>query len=455
MGSWQTYLDSHRDGAIEDLVDFLRIPSISALPQHADDVIAAANWVAERLAQAGMEHTAVMPTGGHPVVYADWLHAPDAPTIMIYGHFDVQPVDPIDEWEHPPFEPAIDGDRIYARGASDDKGNLLAPILALEAMLCAKGALPLNVKCLFEGQEEIGSPQLGTFVEAHASMLACDAILNADAGQFSATQPAMGMALRGLCALQIDLDGPNSDLHSGSYGGAVQNPIHALIKLLDAMRGDDGRILVEGFYDDVLPLTPKDRQDIAAVPWDEQAYMDDLGVDALWGESGFTPRERAWGRPTLEINGITGGFQGEGTKTVLPRKASCKITCRLVSDQDGEKVVEAITAFVHAHCPPGVRATVTSFGSGAKPYHVPSDLPVVRTISEVLREMYGRDPLYTRNGGSIGTCAILLDVLGAYTISFGFGLPDERYHAPNEFYRLSSFFRGQTAYCMALEALGA
>jgi len=453
MGSWQGYLDAHRDGAIEDLVDFLRIPSISALPQHADDVITAANWVAERLAQAGMEHTAVMPTGGHPVVYADWLHAEDAPTIMIYGHFDVQPVDPVNEWEHPPFEPTIEGDRVYARGASDDKGNLLAPILALEAMLTSEGALPVNVKCLFEGQEEIGSPQLGTFVEAHASLLACDAILNADAGQFSATQPAMGMALRGLCGVQIDVDGPNSDLHSGSYGGAVQNPIHALVDLLDAMRDEDGRVLVEGFYDDVLPLTPKDRRDIAAVPWDEQTYMDDLGVDALWGESGFTPRERAWARPTLEINGITGGFQGEGTKTVLPRTASCKITCRLVSDQDGEKIIEAITSFVQAHCPPGVRATVTSFGSGAKPYHVPNDLPVVQTLAGVLCEMYGREPFYTRSGGSIGTCAILLDVLGAYTISFGFGLPDERYHAPNEFYRLSSFFRGQTAYCMALETL--
>ena len=455
MRSWQTYLDTHHDDAIEDLLDFLRIPSISALPQHTDDVIAAANWVAERLAQAGMEHTTVMPTGGHPVVYADWLHAGDAPTIMVYGHFDVQPVDPVDEWEHPPFEPTIDGDRIYARGASDDKGNLLAPILALEAMLASEGALPVNVKCLFEGQEEIGSPQLGTLVEAHASLLACDAILNADAGQFSPTQPAMGMALRGLCGVQIDVDGPNSDLHSGSYGGAVQNPIHALVNLLDAMRGDDGRILIEGFYDDVLPLTPDDRRDIAAVPWDEQRYIEDLGVDALWGESGFTPRERTWARPTLEINGITGGFQGKGTKTVLPRTASCKITCRLVSDQDGAKIVEAITAFVQAHCPPGVRATVTSFGSGAKPYHVPSDLPVVQTIARVLREMYGREPLYTRSGGSIGTCAILLDVLGAYTISFGFGLPDERYHAPNEFYRLSSFFRGQTAYCVALQALGA
>jgi len=455
MRSWQTYLDTHHDDAIEDLLDFLRIPSISALPQHTDDVIAAANWVAERLAQAGMEHTTVMPTGGHPVVYADWLHAGDAPTIMVYGHFDVQPVDPVDEWEHPPFEPTIDGDRIYARGASDDKGNLLAPILALEAMLASEGALPVNVKCLFEGQEEIGSPQLGTLVEAHASLLACDAILNADAGQFSPTQPAMGMALRGLCGVQIDVDGPNSDLHSGSYGGAVQNPIHALVNLLDAMRGDDGRILIEGFYDDVLPLTPDDRRDIAAVPWDEQRYIEDLGVDALWGESGFTPRERTWARPTLEINGITGGFQGKGTKTVLPRTASCKITCRLVSDQDGEKIVQAITAFVQRHCPPGVRATVTSFGSGAKPYHVPSDLPVVQTIARVLREMYGREPLYTRSGGSIGTCAILLDVLGAYTISFGFGLPDERYHAPNEFYRLSSFFRGQTAYCVALQALGA
>ena len=294
---------------------------------------------------------------------------------------------------------------------------------------------------------------MGAFIAVHKELLACDLILNADAGQWSGTHPAMGMALKGLCALQVDLDGPNSDLHSGSYGGAVQNPIHALVKLLDAMRGDDGRVLVEGFYDDVVPLTPRDREEIAAVPWDKARYMADLGVDALWGESGYTPRERAWARPTLEINGISGGFQGAGTKTVLPRKASAKITCRLVSDQDGDKIIEAISAFVQAHCPPGVRATVTSFGSGAEPYHLPSDLPAVQTISDMLEAMYGKPPYYTRSGGSIAICGMLLEMLGAYTVTLGFGLPDERYHAPNEFYRLSSFFKGQSAYCLALQAL--
>ena len=454
MSDWQTYLRDNDERSVGELCEFLRMPSISALPQHADDVAKAAQWTAGRLGRAGLENVAVLPTGGHPVVYADWLHAPAKPTVLIYGHFDVQPVDPIEEWHHPPFEPCIEDHRLYARGASDDKGNMLAPILALEALLATEGELPLNIKCLFEGQEEIGSPQLAPFVVEHKELLSCDFCLNADAGQWRETEPAMGMGLRGICAVQIDIEGPNSDLHSGTFGGAVQNPIHAMVQLLDDMRGRDGRILVDGFYDDVAPLKAQERRQIATVPFDEQEYMAEIGVPALWGEKGYTSRERIWARPTLEVNGIWGGFQGQGSKTVLPREAHAKITCRLVPNQDAEKIIAAIVSFANAHCPPGARLTARSLGAGARPYLVPEEHPANRVVAEVLEQLYGRKPYHVRSGGSIAICGILLDVLGVYTISLGFGLHDEHFHAPNEFFRLSSFRRGQVAYCLALKALG-
>ena len=312
MSTWQTYLDDNASRYLDELLDFLRIPSISALPEHIPDVQRAAEWVAARMRAAGIEEVRILPTGGHPVVYGEWLHAPDKPTVMIYGHFDTQPVDPLDLWTHPPFEPTIEGDRLYARGATDDKGNLLAPILAIEALLKTECALPLNVKFFFEGQEEIGSPQLPAFVAGHKELLACDLILSADGGQFSETEPALQVGLRGICALQIDVRGPTRDLHSGGFGGAVQNPIHALAHLLDSMRNPEGKIMVEGFYDAIPPLTEDERTRIAAVPYDEAAYKEDLGVADLYGEPGYSTRERTWVRPTLEVNGIWGGFQGEG-----------------------------------------------------------------------------------------------------------------------------------------------
>lgn len=312
MSTWQTYLDDNASRYLDELLDFLRIPSISALPEHIPDVQRAAEWVAARMRAAGIEEVRILPTGGHPVVYGEWLHAPDKPTVMIYGHFDTQPVDPLDLWTHPPFEPTIEGDRLYARGATDDKGNLLAPILAIEALLKTECALPLNVKFFFEGQEEIGSPQLPDFVAGHKELLACDLILSADGGQFSETEPALQVGLRGICALQIDVRGPTRDLHSGGFGGAVQNPIHALAHLLDSMRNPEGKIMVEGFYDAIPPLTEDERTRIAAVPYDEAAYKEDLGVADLYGEPGYSTRERTWVRPTLEVNGIWGGFQGEG-----------------------------------------------------------------------------------------------------------------------------------------------
>ena len=452
--TWADYLEQNYDRFQDEMLDFLRIPSISALSENAGAVQHAAEWVASRLTAAGIEHAQVLPTEGHPVVYGDWLHAEGKPTVMIYGHFDTQPVDPLDLWETPPFEPTIRNGRVYARGASDDKGNMLVPILATEALLKTEGRLPVNLKFFFEGQEEIGSPYIPPFVAAHRDLLACDLVLSADGGQHSETEPSILVGLKGACALQFDVQGAHGDLHSGMYGGVVQNPIHALVQLLDSMRGEDGTILVEGFYDDVVPLSDDDRRRIAEVPFDEAAYKAELGVDELWGESGYTPRERAWGRPTLEINGIWGGFQGEGVKTVLPNQAHAKITCRLVANQDPAKIVELIRAHVETHTPPGVRVAVQRLPFTGYPYLIPADHPGNQAAHAVLEELYGRPPYYVRTGGSIPVCSLFLRELGAYTVGFGFGLPDEQLHAPNEFWRLASFRRGQQAYCTLLQRLG-
>jgi acetylornithine deacetylase/succinyl-diaminopimelate desuccinylase-like protein len=454
MTTWQSYLDTNQDRFLAELLDFLHIPSISALPEHAPDVARAGEWVADRLRAAGVEGVRILPTGGHPVVYGEWLHAEGKPTVLIYGHFDTQPADPLELWTNPPFEPTVHDGRVYARGATDDKGNMFAPILAVEALLNSEGALPLNVKFIFEGQEEIGSPQIPDFVAAHRDLLACDLALSADGGQWSETEPNTLIGLRGGCGVQIDVIGASSDLHSGVYGGAVQNPIHALVMILNSLRGADGRILVEGFYDSVAPLSDAERVQMAQAPFDVETYMEELGVEDLFGEAGYTPRERTWARPTLEINGIWGGFQGDGVKTVLPNAAHAKITCRLVPGQDPNRIPTLIAAHVERNTPPGVRATTTRLGFAAFPYLMPADHPGNQAASAVLEALYGRPPYVVRTGGSIPICNIIREQLGAYTVNFAFGLDDERIHAPNEFFRLSSFTRGQTAYCALLHRLG-
>jgi acetylornithine deacetylase/succinyl-diaminopimelate desuccinylase-like protein len=453
MPGWQQYLDDNRARFLDELFDYLRIPSVSSLSQHADDVMRAAEWVAGRLNAAGIENVEVMPTGGHPVVYGDWLHAPDAPTVLIYGHFDVQPADPFDLWTTPPFEPEIRNGRIYARGASDDKGNSLIPILAAEALLETTGRLPINVKFLFEGQEEIGSPQLPKFMKEHRERLVSDLVISADGGQYSEERPGLYVGYRGVCALQVDVTGPDRDLHSGLCGGAVQNPIHALAKILESMHGGDGRVTVDGFYDSVVPVSESDRRQISEVPHDDEAYKRWVGVEELFGEAGYTTIERTWARPTLEVNGIWGGFQGEGLKTVLPSEAHAKITCRLVPDQDPALVVDAITRHISNHTPPGVRVGVAPHAAGARPYFMPFDHPGNRAAAEVLTEIYGTPPYYLRSGGSIPICSLFRDVLGVSSLSFAFALEDEDIHSPNEFFRRASFDKGQRAYAMLLEKL--
>jgi len=456
MQPWQNYLADHKDAALADLVEFLRIPSISAQKEHQADIVRAAEWVADRLRRAGIESVQVLPTAGHPVVYGEWLHAPGKPVVAIYGHYDVQPVDPVSLWTSPPFEPVVRDGRIYARGSGDDKGNMLIPILVAEAFLRTHGALPLNLKFIFEGEEEVGSANLPEFVSANRELLAADLVLSADGSQESEERPSLLVALRGLLALQIDVYGAKTDLHSGLYGGAVANPIHALVRILDSLRSPDGTITVPGFCDDALELTDEDRSQIAAVPFDEQKYFADLDLDGGFGEPAYTCRERAWARPTLELNGIWGGFQGEGSKTVLPSEAHAKITCRLVANQDPDKVYGLIAAHVlrvASEQTPGVRVQVEQQPGKAFPYLIPADHPANRLVAEVLASLYGNPPYYVRMGGSVGALVTFVQELGAYTVTLGFTLDDERHHAPDEFFRLASFERGKQAYGRVWEAI--
>lgn len=448
--SWEDYLSDHRDHFRKEMLEFCRIPSISALPEHADDVKKAAEWTARRMKEAGIEHVKIMPTGGHPVVYGDWLHATGRPTVMMYGHFDTQPADPLHLWSHPPFEPTIHDGRVYARGVTDDKGNMLIPILAVEAFLKTREALPINVKFMFEGQEEIGSPQLARFVSEQKKLLDCDLVISADGTQWSEDQGAVLVGLKGIAGLQIDMKGAKSDLHSGVYGGTIQNPLHAMAALIASMRSADGKILVDGFYDKCVPLSKEDRQHMADIPYNEREYEQELGVDDVFGEPGYTTRERAWARPTLEVNGMWGGFEGAGSKTVLPNEAHAKITCRLVANQEPAQIIKALTEHVRKHTPRGVKGTVTPMPGSAMPYLMPADHPGNQAVDAVLQDVYGKPPYYTRLGGTIPVCPLFLKELGAYTVNFGFGLEDENVHAPDEFFRLSSFERGQTAYCKLL-----
>lgn len=453
MASWQSLLNEREEQHVAELLELLRYPSISSLPAHAGAVQQAAEWVAARMQRAGIEKVEILPTGGHPVVYGEWLHAPGAPTVLIYGHFDTQPVDPENLWVHPPFEPVIEGDRIYARGASDDKGSMFATILATEALLQAEGRLPLNVKFLFEGQEEIGSPQLPAFMAAQRERYACDLAVSADGGQWAEDQPTLTLATRGLAALQVDVTGPAVDLHSGMYGGTVQNPLHALVAILAELHDERGHITVPGFYDSVHILDEEEKAAVARVPFDAEEYRSRLGVPELFGEGNYSTHERAWARPTLELNGIWGGFTDDGMKTVLPSRAHAKITCRLVPNQEPAQIAQLVADHIRRVAPPGVTVEVTIFQNAAMPYVVNADHPGNQAAHAVLEELYGKAPYYTRTGGSVPLYTLFREHLGVSTVTFGFGLPDEHIHSPNEFWRLSSFRRARIAYAMLLHEL--
>jgi len=438
------YFRQNRNRHLDQLKEFLAIPSISAISSHKEDVRRAAGWLANELQRIGMTRVEVMETGGHPVVYAERLDQPGKPTALVYGHYDVQPVDPLNLWETPPFEPTIRGEKLYARGASDDKGQVFMHLKVIEAILQTEGKLPVNLKLLIEGEEEIGSANLERFVMAHQELLKADVVVISDTGLYARGVPSLTYALRGMADLEVHVTGAKSDLHSGLFGGAAPNAVQALVQLLATLHRPEGGVAVKGFYDQVRPLTLEERDSFAALGLDEQAYADELGVTALPGEPGFSVLERTWARPTLELNGIFGGFQGEGTKTVIPAKAGAKITCRLVPDQDPEKVTDAIEAHLRAHCPPGVTLEVIR-RAGAPACMTPIDHPSIRAAMAALAEAYGKESRFIRTGGSIPVVATFSRTLGIPSVLMGFGLEDENFHAPNEHFNLENFDTGMRA----------
>jgi len=449
------YLDQHEERAIAELSEFVAIPSIAAQSDHADDVRRAAEWVAARMTRAGIENVKLVPSALHPAVYGDWLHAPGKPTVLIYGHFDVMPPGPLHLWTSPPFAPEVRNGRLYGRGATDDKGNMFVPILATEALLQTVGALPLNLKFIFEGQEEMGSPHMGEFVAEQRDLLACDLVINADSGQRSEEQPTQTLSTRGICGLEFAIVGPGADVHSGQHGGAIQNPLHAIAEVIASFHDKDGTIAVAGFYDDVRELSEAERIAMATEPFDEAEERAKIGIPAFFGEPDYTPRERTTIRPTLEINGIWGGYTGQGPMTVIPHEARAKISCRLVADQDPKRVLDCVIAHIEAHTPAGVAVEITPFANLARAYHLPADYSANAVVGDLLEEMYQRNPLPSRTGGSVPILAFFHESLGVYSVGFGFGLPDEGIHGPDEYYRLSSFKRGQHAYVRLLERLAA
>ena len=434
----EKHLDDTKDARLESYKDFLRIPSISALPTHAADCRAAAEWLVEALTAGGLENAEAVDTGGHPIVYADWLHAPGAPTVLVYGHYDVQPVDPLDLWTSPPFEPVVVGDRILARGAADDKGQVHAHVMAASALLAARGALPINVKFVFEGEEESSSIHLDGWLESERERLAADVAIISDTGFFEGNRPAITLSLRGLMYAQVDVVGTEVDLHSGGYGGAVQNPANALAQIIAGLKGPDGRIRIPGFYDDVVPLSEADRAALASLPFDEGKYQADLGLPALVGEVGFTTLERRAARPTLDVNGLWGGFQGEGSKTIIPAHAHAKVSCRLVAAQEPERIFEAFRAYVAEIAPPGVTTTVQYLGGGL-PSLTPIDHPATQAAARALEAAFGEAPVYIREGGSIPVCASFASILGLPVVLMGFTPPDDNAHAPNEWMDLRNY----------------
>jgi acetylornithine deacetylase/succinyl-diaminopimelate desuccinylase-like protein len=446
------YLHEHDARHLEELGDFLRIPSVSSLPQHTDDVRCAATHSAAQLRSLGASGVELLPTAGNPIVYGEWP-APDlqagtpAPTAILYGHYDVQPPDPLDLWTTPPFEPTAREGRLYARGAADDKGNMFAPLKAIEALLATAGRVPIGLKCLFEGEEEIGSPSLPEFVRANAARYQADFALCADGGMWGPDAPSLTIGSKGIAACQIDLRTASSDLHSGAHGAAVPNAVEALARLVTTMHDDDGRITIRDFYDPVRDLTPTERAEMTAIPFDAVEYQRELALPALWGEPEYTPLERRWARPTLDLNGIWGGFTGEGLKTVTPCEAHAKITCRLVPDQRPDAVLDLIEAHVREHCPPGATVSVRRFGGAARPFAVRPDHPALQAAGRVLRDLYGKEPLIIRTGGTLPLAETLQADLGADMIFFSWGMPGDNVHAPNESLLLDAFTAARRAYC--------
>ncbi len=450
----EQHLDATREARLESYKDFLRIPSISTLSQHAPDVRRAAEWLAATLEQAGLDHVQVAETGGHPVVYADWLHADGAPTVLVYGHYDVQPVDPLDLWTSPPFEPVIDDGRMLGRGAADDKGQVHAHAMAAAALLATRGAFPINVKYVFEGEEESSSVHLDSWLAANKDLLTADVAIISDTGFFEGNIPAITVSLRGLMYAQIDVTLSPVDLHSGGYGGAVANPAIALAQIIAALKGPDGRIRIPGFYDAVVALSDDERAAMAALPFDEEAYRVATGVSALVGEVGYTTLERRATRPTLDVNGIWGGFQEVGAKTIIPAHAHAKVSCRLVSDQDPVDIFTKFQAFVAEIAPPGVEVAVQDLGGGRASL-TPIDHPMTQAAARALKATFGQTPVYIREGGSIPVAASFESILGLPVVLLGFTPPHDNAHAPDEWMSLDNYEGAIRAIIRTFDEIGA
>jgi acetylornithine deacetylase/succinyl-diaminopimelate desuccinylase-like protein len=447
------YVEQNRERFLEEYKEFLRIPSVSTDEAHRPDIQRAAAWVADQLRQIGMERVEIYPTPRHPIVYGEWLKAGSArPTVLIYGHYDVQPADPLEEWQSPPFEPTIRGENLYARGASDMKGQVMLTLKALEA-LAQTGGLPIHVKVLIEGEEEIGSPSLEAFLRSHQEMLRCDFSLNPDAGMLGADLPTITYGLRGLAYFELRVYGPAQDLHSGVYGGAVHNPAQALVELLAGMHDAEGRVTLPGFYDAVRPLSAEERAELARLPLDEAFFLQQTGAPALYGEAGYTVVERVGARPTLDINGLKAGFINSGAKTVLPAMALAKISMRLVPDQDPQEVHQQLRRYLEEHAPATIRWELLAM-HGSRPTISRRDTPWVRALSQAMEAVYGCKPYFRREGGSIPVVAQLQDILGVESVITGFGLPDDNLHAPNEKQNLPNWYRGIETILRFLTVLG-
>jgi acetylornithine deacetylase/succinyl-diaminopimelate desuccinylase-like protein len=447
------FINVNRDRYVDEMKRYLAIPSISALPEHKGDVRKCAEWTADELRRIGLHNVRLEETPGHPVVYGEWLGAPGAPTILFYGHYDVQPVDPLHLWTSPPFEATIRDGEIYARGSADDKGQVFMHFKAVEAHLKQHGTLPVNMKFLIEGEEEVGSANLDNFIQSHKELLKADVVVISDSPMFDRGIPSICYGLRGLTYFQIDLRGSKSDLHSGSFGGAVANPAMVLAQVLAQMKDKSGRIKIDGFYDDVVPLREEERAEWQKLPFNEKKYRQELGAPKLFGETGYSTLERVWARPTFEVNGLLSGFTGEGAKTVLPAVAMAKVSMRLVPNQDPNKIGDLFEAYVQKVTPKTVELKITRM-HGGKPWMTAFDNPFVQAAGRAIEQGFGQRPVFNREGGSIPVVSTFQEELGLPCVLFGIGLPDENAHAPDEKLDLGNFHNGVIASAYLYREIG-
>jgi acetylornithine deacetylase/succinyl-diaminopimelate desuccinylase-like protein len=440
MQEWKEYQEKNKDKFLNELLDLLRIPSVSAKSEHKDDMMRCAEAVKQRLLEAGADKVEIYPTAGHPVVYGEKIIDSSKPTVLVYGHYDVQPAEPLELWHSGPFDPVIKDGKIFARGSCDDKGQFYMHVKALETMV-KTNTLSTNIKFIIEGEEEVGSPNLGTFVKEHKDLLKSDCILISDSALISMETPSIDIGMRGLSYIEVEVTGPNRDLHSGVYGGAVANPITILAQLIASLHDENNHITIPGFYDDVVVATPEEREMLAQAPYDEEEYKKDLGVNELWGEKGFTTNERTGIRPTLELNGIWGGYIGEGAKTVLPSKAYAKISCRLVPNQDSHKITDLLINHLKKIAPPYIKLEA-SLHHGGEPYMTPIDSKGYQAAAKAMETTFGKKPIPVRGGGSIPICALFEKELGVKIVFMGFGLDSDNLHSPNEKFNLENFYKG-------------